>query len=79
MSRLDSRVAKLEQKRTSAEDITIVIRFISPGNQEAEIRSLKAKNGELWHRHADEPEQELIDRATRQTNQSCASVLLIAD
>lgn len=79
MPRLDSRVAKLEQKRTVAEDMTIVVRFVRPGNLHPCIDALTGPHGEGWQRLADESEQGLIDRATSEVrrNYSCNAVLLM--
>lgn len=44
---------------------TIIRRFLSPGDVEVEIHSLRgAADGELWTRLPGETEQERIDRAT---------------
>ena len=65
MQTLERRICALERASPSTAVKTIIRRFLSPGDVEVEIHSLRgAADGELWTRLPGETEQELIDRAT---------------
>lgn len=64
MQNLEKRIAALEVANPPADDMTIILRLVSPGQLDAEIYRLRADDGELWTRHPGETEQDLIDRAS---------------
>lgn len=64
MLNIERRIAALEAANPPADDMTIIRRFVSVGQLDAEIYRLKDDEGKLWTRQAGETEQELLDRAT---------------
>lgn len=78
MQALEKRIAALEVATPPVDEMTFVIRFVSPGHLDAEIHQLRADDGTLWTRLPGETEQELIDRATLavRRNEWCAALLL---
>ena len=81
MQTLERRVCALEQANPSTAVNTIIVRFLSPADLEAEIHSLRAGDGELWARLPGETEQELIDRASGEVtrNGTGFAMLTMAD
>lgn len=78
MQNLERRVCALESASPSVEERTFVVRFVSPGDPDAEIDGLRTNEGQHWARLPKESEQDLIDRATREVerNQWGAAMLL---
>lgn len=70
MQNLEKRIAALEATTVPADEITIIRRFVSPGQPDAEITCLRDDDGKLWTRQPGESEQELIDRATLEVNRT---------
>ena len=70
MSNLEKRIAALEATTATNDDMTIIRRYVSPGNVDGELCSLRDDVGTLWTRQSDESEQELIDRATREVKRN---------
>lgn len=80
MQNLEKRIAELEKGASMGEGpMTIVIRFLSPGDVEEEIQGLRDQNGaQRWMREPGETEQGLIDRASREVTrngQGCALLM----
>lgn len=63
-SSLERRLSALESASPSADKLTLIRRFVSPGQLDSEIYGLRDDDGNLWARLPGETEQELIDRAT---------------
>lgn len=70
MQSLEKRIAVLERTEQRPEGITIIRRFVSPGDLHPAIVGLRTNEGETWERQPGESEQELIDRATREAKRS---------
>lgn len=72
MQNLDKRISELEKASATVEGpTTIVIRFLSSENRDAEIQSLKDwKGDQQWQRQPGETEQALIDRATKEVSRN---------
>lgn len=68
MQSLERRIAELEKARSTDEGpMTIVIRWITPGNLKEEIQELHDSKGrQQWERQPGETEDEFIDRASRE-------------
>lgn len=66
MPSLEARIAALEVEATTAELLTIIRRFVRPGQPPTELQALRDSNGTRWRRTLGESEQELIDRASRE-------------
>ena len=64
MQTFERRIAALELAEVPDDQLTIIRRFVTPGQLDAEIYRLKSDDGDLWEREDDETEQELIARAT---------------
>ena len=74
MQSLEKRIAALEATSAPADDMTIIRRFVSPGELDAEIHRLRDDDGKLWTRQPGETEQELIDRATLEVKRNSYGV-----
>lgn len=72
MQSLERRIAELEKAGSTDEGpMTIVIRWMTPGNLDDEIQELHDwKGSQQWKRQPGETEQELIDRATREVTRN---------
>ena len=70
MQSLEKRVAALEATNAPADEMTIIRRFVSSGHLNAEIHRLRDDDDKLWTRKPGETEQELIDRASRETKRN---------
>ncbi len=79
MKSLDKRISELEKASASGEGpTTIVIRFLSSENRDAEIQSLKDwKGDQQWQRQPGETEQALIDRATKEVSRNGAGCTML--
>jgi hypothetical protein len=66
MPSLENRIAALEVETSHAETLTIIRRFVSPGQPLSELRGLQDNDGNEWLRLPGETEQGLIDRASLQ-------------
>lgn len=64
MPNLEKRIAALETKTAPAEETTIIVQFVRPGQLDSEICRLRDDVGNLWTRQPGETEQDLIDRAS---------------
>ncbi len=64
MPSLETRIAALEVEATTAEPLTIIRRFVRPGQPPTELKSLRDDKGNEWQRQPGETEQALIDRAS---------------
>lgn len=70
MHTLEKRIAALEQANPPADEMTLIRRFVSPGNLDAETYRLRADDGQLWERLPGETEQALIDRASQEVKRN---------
>jgi hypothetical protein len=64
MPSLETRIAALEVENTPAEHLTIIRRFVTPGQPPSELKGLRDSKGTEWRRAPGESEQGLIDRAS---------------
>lgn len=64
MANLEKRIAALEATKAPADDLTIIRRYVSAANLNAEIHRLRDDEGKTWTRQPGETEQGLIDRAS---------------
>jgi hypothetical protein len=65
MRSLEKRIAALEVQAKPPEPLTIIRRFVSPGQPLPELQGLKDNEGSPeWQRQLGETEQSLIDRAS---------------
>ena len=75
MPSLETRIAALEVENTPAEPLTIIRRFVSPGQPLPELQGLKDNEGSTeWQRQPGETEQSLIDRASLLCTRNAAGV-----
>ena len=78
MQSLEKRIAALEQADQFMEEITFVIRFLSPGGLDNETHRLTDSDGNSWTRQLGETEQELIDRASKETRRIAWGVACVS-
>ena len=64
MQSLDKRITALEVQAEPPEPLTIIRRFVSPGQPLTELQGLRDDKGGEWLRQPSESEQGLIDRAS---------------
>ena len=64
MRSLEKRIAALEVQAKPPETLTIIRRFVSPGQPLTELQGLRDDKGGEWLRQPSESEQGLIDRAS---------------
>ena len=64
MRSLERRIAALEVQAKPPEPLTIIRRFVSPGQPLTELQGLRDDKGGEWRRQPGESEQGLIDRAS---------------
>ena len=64
MRSLERRIAALEVQAKPPEPLTIIRRFVSPGQPLPELQGLRDDKGSEWLRQPGESEQGLIDRAS---------------
>lgn len=64
MQSLDKRITALEVQAEPPEPLTIIRRFVSPGQPLTELQGLRDDKGGEWLRQPGESEQGLIDRAS---------------
>ncbi len=64
MPSLETRIAALEVETSLSEPLTIIRRFVSPGQLMPELQGLQDNKGNEWLRLPGETEQALIDRAS---------------
>ena len=64
MQSLDKRITALEVQAEPPEPLTIIRRFVSPGQPLTELQGLRDDKGGEWRRQPGESEQGLIDRAS---------------
>lgn len=62
MPSLETRIAALEVATTPAEPMTIIRRFVSPGQALTELQGLKDNKGNEWQRLPGETEQAFVER-----------------
>lgn len=71
MQSLDKRIAALEVQAEPPEPLTIIRRFVSPGQPMTELQGLKDNEGNNeWQRQPGETEKSLIDRASKEVTRS---------
>jgi hypothetical protein len=70
MGNLEKRIDALEAKTAPADELTIIRRFVRPGNLDGEVNRLRDDDGNQWTRQTGESEQELIDRASLEVKRS---------
>ena len=72
MQSLERRIAELEKANSTNEGpMTIIIRCMTPGYLDMEIQELHNwKGSQQWQRQLGEPEQEFIDRASREVTRN---------
>ncbi len=64
MQSLEKRIAALEVQAEPPEPLTIIRRFVTPGQPLTELQGLRDDKGSEWLRQPGESEQGLIDRAS---------------
>lgn len=64
MQSLEKRIAALEVQTEPPEPLTIIRRFVTPGQPLTELQGLRDDKGSEWLRQPGESEQGLIDRAS---------------
>ena len=71
MQNLEKRIIAIELQTTPPEPLTIIRRFVTPGQALPELQGLKdnEENNE-WQRQPGETEQSLIDRASKEVTRS---------
>ena len=79
MPNLETRIAALEVENTPAEPLTIIRRFVRPGQPLPELQGLHDNKGNEWLRQPGESEQGLIDRASLQAWRSTGEVICLAE
>ena len=79
MPSLETRIAALEVETSPAEPLTIIRRFVSPGQPMHELRGLQDNKGNEWLRLPGETEQTLIDRASLQAWRNPWGVIYLAE
>ena len=79
MPSLETRIAALEVENTPAEHLTIIRRFVTPGQPLPELQGLQDNKGNEWLRQPGESEQGLIDRASLQAWRSTGEVICLAE
>ena len=79
MPSLETRIAALEVENTPTEPLTIIRRFVTPGQPLAELQGLQDNKGNQWLRQPGESEQGLIDRASLQAWRSTGGVICLAE
>lgn len=79
MPSLETRIAALEVEATTAEPLTIIRRFVRPGQPPTELQGLQDNNGSEWQRQPGETEQALIDRASLQAWRNPWGVTYLAE
>ena len=77
MLNLEKRIAALEATKAPADDLTIIRRYVSRGQLDAEIFSLRDDDGKTWTRQPDETEQALIDRASLEVKRTPWGVAIL--
>ncbi len=66
MQSLEKRLIELE-RTAHQEELTLVIRFVSPGNMDTEVTDLKDHRGaQSWSRAVGENEADFIQRASKE-------------
>jgi hypothetical protein len=79
MPNLETRIAALEVDTSPAEPLTIIRRFVRPGQALQELQRLHDYRGNEWLRLPGETEQALIDRATLEAWRSPWGVICLAE
>jgi hypothetical protein len=75
MRNLEKRIAALEVQTASVEPLTIIRRFVSPGQPLTELQGLKDnEDNNEWQRQPGETEQSLIHRASLLCTRNAAGV-----
>ncbi len=74
MPSLDVRLKALEVKTSPAEPLTIIRRFVSPGQLLPELQGLQDDKGNEWLRLPGETEQGLIDRASLECERNAVGI-----
>lgn len=70
MQGTENRIAALEKANPPTDDITIFLKFVSPGHLDDEVFRIKTIEGQRWERLPGETQQELIDRASREVKRN---------
>lgn len=70
MHPLEKRIAALESVNPPSEEMTIIIKAMSPVGLNSQIHRLRDDDGKLWTRLPGETEQALIDRASLEAKRS---------
>ncbi len=80
MATLEKRIAALETaSAVGVEPITTVVRFIAPGQLEAEIEALHTQDGQSWQRAKGETQQELVARAFSEVQRTAWGVAVLLE
>ena len=77
MQNLKTRLAKLEAVALPPKELTLIRRFVSPGQIDREMNRLHDGDGYEWTRQPGETEQELIDRASREVKRTPWGVAIL--
>lgn len=64
MQKLENRIAALEAASAPVDSMTLIRRFVSPGQLDAEMHRLRDDDGKAWMRQPGENEQQLTNRAS---------------
>ena len=78
MPSLETRIAALEVENTPAEPLSIIRRFVTPGQPPTELQGLRDSKGTEWRRAPGESEQGLIDRVSRECARNANGVSLLS-
>lgn len=74
MPNLEQRISALEVATPHTKPLTIIRRFVSPGQPPTEIQSLRDEKGNKWQLLPGETEQALLDRASLQCARNAGGV-----
>jgi len=79
MQSLEKRIAALEVQTEPPEPLTIIRRFVTPGQPLPELQGLQDNKGKEWLRQPGESEQGVIDRASLQAWRSTGGVICLIE
>lgn len=77
MPSLETRIAALEVETSLSEPLTIIRRFVSPGQLMPELHGLQDNKGNEWLRLPGETEQSLIDRTSLKCERNAAGIAFL--
>ena len=77
MPSLETRIAALEVETLPTEPLTIIRRFVSPGQPLPELQGIQDNKGNEWLRLPGETEQGLIDRVSLECERNAVGIALL--